>query len=63
MKKVEEFEYVEYKGLFFHVLLEYYYDDEYDEYYVDEELGNSNLKRIEDAYYELSNEPKKRNLF
>ena len=36
----------EYKGLTFDVELEYYFDDIINEYYVDNELGNENLRKI-----------------
>ena len=45
----------EYKGLTFDVELEYYFDDIINEYYVDNELGNENLRKIRNKYRELSN--------
>ena len=45
----------EYKGLTFDVELEYYFDDIINEYYVDNELGNENLRKIRNKYRELNN--------
>ena len=45
----------EYKGLTFNVELEYYFDDIINDYYVDNKLGNENLKRIRNEYRRLNN--------
>ena len=37
----------------FDVKLSYFYNEEYDYFYVDEELGNKNLQKIKDKYNEL----------
>lgn len=51
-KKIEK---CEYKDIYFNVELEYYYDDMLDEYYVDVELGNKNLKKIRNEYRKIKN--------
>ena len=45
----------EYKGLKLDVELEYYYDDLINEYYVDNKLGNENLRKIRNEYRRLNN--------
>ena len=50
---MDTFKFIEeckYKGLTFNVELEYYYDDTINEYYVDNELGNENLRKIRNEY-------------
>ncbi len=55
MKTVKKIETVEYKKSKIDVELEYYYDDDLEEYYVDEELGNSNLRKIRNEYRRINN--------
>lgn len=50
MEKFKKTELCEYKNIQFEVELEYYYDDIIDEYYVDIELGNENLRKIRNEY-------------
>lgn len=45
----------EYKNIKFEVELEYYYDDKFEDYYVDVELGNKNLKKIRNEYRRIQN--------
>ena len=46
-KRIEE---IEFKNCKFNVELEYYYDEDIEEYYVDEKLGNENLRKIRNEY-------------
>jgi putative zinc finger/helix-turn-helix YgiT family protein len=50
MKKEKKIEEVEFKNCKFNVELEYYYDEDIEEYYVDKELGNKNLRNIRNEY-------------
>ena len=54
MKKTKIIEEVEIKKFKFKVELEYYYDEELEEYFVDEELGNANLRKIRNEYRRLN---------
>lgn len=47
IKRQEE---IEYKNSKFMVELEYYYDEDLEEFYVDEKLGNENLRTIRNEY-------------
>lgn len=51
-KKIEE---VEFKNSRFTVELEYYFDEDIEEYFLDEELGNKNLRKIRNEYRRLNN--------
>ena len=50
MNKYKVREQCEYKDIKFEIELEYYYDQVIEEYYVDVELGNENLKKIRNEY-------------
>lgn len=50
MSIIKKKELCEYKDINFEIELDYYYDQFLDEYYVDAELGNLNLKRIRNEY-------------
>lgn len=53
MKKVRFNELCEYKDEKFEIELEYYYNEKIDEYFVDKELGNVNLRKIRNKYREI----------
>ena len=55
MNKIKKIKECEYKECIFQVELEYYYDEVMEEYYVDETLGNENLKRIRNEYIRIKN--------
>lgn len=55
MKKFKIKELTDYKDFKFEVELEYYYDEIFCDYYVDEELGNNNLRIIRNEYRRLKN--------
>ena len=55
MKKVKRNEKIEFKNSVLTVELEYYYDEELDEEYVDIELGNENLRKIRNEYRRINN--------
>ena len=46
---------VEFKNSKFNVELEYYFDEELQEYLLDEELGNRNLRKIRNEYRRINN--------
>lgn len=50
MKTEKKVEKIKFKSCEFNVELEYYYDEDIEEYYVDEKLGNENLRRIRNEY-------------
>ena len=53
MKIYKNLELCEYKDLKFEIELEYYFDDFIEEYYVDRNLGNENLRKIRNEYRRL----------
>lgn len=53
-KKVKINECVEYKNKKFNIELEYYYDEELEDYYTDVKLGNENLRKIRNEYRRLN---------
>ena len=53
MKKIKIVEHCWYKDLEFDIELDYYFDEELQEYLLDVELGNKNLQKIRDKYNEL----------
>lgn len=53
MSIVKKVELCEYKDLKFEVILDYYYDETLDEYYIDNVIGNSNLKKIRNEYRKI----------
>ena len=54
MKKVIRVEEVEFKNSVFNVELEYYYDEDLEEEYVDVNLGNDNLRKIRNEYRRIN---------
>lgn len=54
MKKVIRLEEVEFKNSVFNVELEYYYDEDLEEEYVDVNLGNDNLRKIRNEYRRIN---------
>ena len=55
MNKVKKLEKVDFKNCELTVELEYYYDEELEEEYVDVELGNENLRKIRNEYRKINN--------
>ena len=54
MKTIKRLEEIEFKKYKFNIELEYIYDEELDIYYVNEELGNANLRKIRNEYRRLN---------